>query len=264
MTKRPQTRSVEEVGSNSGGVSTDQSVAGPSMLGIGNPNVGYLPLCQRPSPPYIKPSCRQIVWASCFVPVGCHDSLPTTVRRQQMSTLGPPAPRAGETLNPGFRAATSGRWAFVGSHMGLWHTSAGRVSRCASGPARELCSPVQCDATWPQRSDRPGVQRLACGTAGQPSECVWQLRGSKRSSRGGHRISTRRVAVCSLASTLAPVYSWGSSLTEPLARILVRIVGRVPLRVGRFWKSHAEWGNRDQRHTSAALLRKAFIPQGPV
>jgi len=144
-----------------------------------------------------------------------------------MVKLGPPAPRAGETPNRGSRATTSGRWAALDLHNGLWHTSGGRRSRCASGPARELCCPVQHRVRRQHYSDLLSRQRLACGTAGQPSECIWQPHGSKRRTQGGHHISSRRVTVCSLASTLAPVYSWGSSLTEPLARILVRIVGRV-------------------------------------
>ena len=190
----------------------------------------------RRSPPYSKPSlpphCSGRLVAFQSVADG-HVS--TTDIRKQNLMWGHPAPRAGQTLNRGSHATTSDRWASVHQDPGLWRTSANcRRTHCAPGPARALCCPHWSGKMRQHHSNLLSRQRLACGTAGQQPECVWQLRGSDRSTRRADRISGRRMAVCGLASTLAPLYSWGSSLTEPLARVLVRVVRGICFVVGRW------------------------------
>ena len=134
-----------------------------------------------------------------------------------------PAP-GGETLTPacgrGSPASTSGRTAAG------WQRLSGQSSRGNS--------PQHCGSTSslvPSRADGacrlehhwddPGTPWLSCSSDVQGAGgLLQQCDRAAASSWGASR--RRRVVACSLSSTLAPVHGWGSSITEAMARALVR------------------------------------------
>ena len=133
----------------------------------------------------------------------------------------PPAPRVGGTCNRGSQATTSNSRTPVCSSFGQW-SPAGRRTHGVQPSTAMPHSPHQCVAALECNSTRPHKNHSARNIAGPPTAYDWQPFGGSGPLRRGHRISSRSVTTCGLAATLAPLQGLAASITEPLARVLVR------------------------------------------
>ena len=146
-------------------------------------------------------------------------ALPASIMRRVPTAPGGKTPTP--ACNRGSPASTSGRTAAAWYRPCRFSLLSPSRPHCGSASSLALsCGHTCCGAE--RHWDDPGMPWQPRSSPVQRTGFPRQPRGSATNAGWARQSKCRHVVACGLSSTLAAVHSWGGSLTEALARSLVR------------------------------------------